>query len=239
MAGGKTQGWSLIVFGYNEVGALGRVLDGLLRVFPQLSHRSGEIIIVDDGSTDGMDKVAQQYAHENSMVKVIRHPVNRGIGAALRSGYHAASGENVCALPADGQFDPTELLPFSIIPPGEVISFYRRENLTYSPFRNILSLFNKRVNEYLLGLKLKDVNWVKVYKGNDLKSITLEVTSSLIESEICAKLHHLGRTFIEVESVYQKRETGRSKGASFKITRQAVADIGKLHRVIRRFRRST
>ena len=48
-----------------------------------------------------------------------------------------------------------------------ILAFYRKENLTYSLFRNILSLFNKKLNKYLIGFDLKDVNWATVYPAKD------------------------------------------------------------------------
>jgi hypothetical protein len=93
-------------------------------------------------------------------------------------------------------------------------------------------LFNKT----FLGLTLKDVNWVKIYKLNELKKFDLKIRSSLIESEICSKLHFNGNRFIEIESRYLDRIGGESKGASFKIVKQALFDMLSLVIEITKFR---
>ena len=63
-----------------------------------------QIIVVDDGSSDGSDKVLG--ALEDSTVRVIRHPVNRGKGAAVRTGLAEARGDLVLIQDADLEYDP-------------------------------------------------------------------------------------------------------------------------------------
>ena len=160
-----------------------------------------------------------------------------GIGAALRNGYERATMENVCAIPGDMQFDVKELLPFSQVKEKQIISFYRKENLQYSVFRNYLSLANKKLNAWLIGLKMRDVNWVKIYKLADLRKIDLRIKSSLVESEICAKMFHNGVTLKEVISKYNQRNYGKSKGASWKIAWQAIFDLWALVREVKRYKK--
>ena len=171
-------------------------------------------------------------------LRLLFHARNLGIGKALRTGYFEAQYENVCAVPADGQFDLMELLPFAQVPERSIVSFFRKENTTYSFFRNSLSKANKQLNLWLNGFELKDVNWVKIYKGAEIKQMNLEIESSLVESEICAKFIIKGYQVQEVESKYLKRISGISKGASFKIVKQALIDTLFLSRVLYRFRKS-
>jgi len=77
--------------------------------------------------------------------------------------------QNVVAVPADGQFDLEELIPYKNFKDNQVIAFYRDRKTSYSFFRNSLSFLNRAINSIFLRLKLHDVNWVKVYK---LKSLT-------------------------------------------------------------------
>jgi dolichol-phosphate mannosyltransferase len=146
----------------------------------------------------------------------------------LHRGYEAACMENICFVPADGQFDINELIPFKNVSENSFVSFFRLENTVYSIYRNFLSLLNKKLNQWILGVSIKDVNWVKIYKKKQLDSIVKRVKSSLVETEICAKLMSKGYNIIEIQSKYLARKTGKSKGASFKITIQAVMDIIKL-----------
>lgn len=233
------QSWSIIILCYNEVGNIYRVLQTVAAVLPQLSTSGGELLVVNDGSTDGSHEKIVEFMTEFPTVPLqyIQHKTNLGIGAALHKGYAHAKAENVVMIPGDGQFDIEELLPYKNLASKTILAFYRVENMTYTLTRNILSWFNSWLNRLFIGLTLKDVNWVKAYKTTAVQDLSLEVNSSLVESEICSKLLYLGHRVIEVESKYWPRQTGTSKGASWVIVRQALYDIPILILAFRRFRK--
>lgn len=91
---------SIVIPALNEELSLPQVLENL-RTW---SARGAEIIVVDDGSTDGTARVAAEAG-----ARVIRHRNNKGYGAALKAGIRAAEHEIVVTLDADGQFDTTEI----------------------------------------------------------------------------------------------------------------------------------
>jgi hypothetical protein len=100
----------------------------------------------------------------------------------------------------------------------------------------ILSYVNKLINRILNGIELKDVNWVKIYKVAEIKSFPWKLHSSLIESELCAKLLIKGNRAIEATSVYHPRRSGVSKGASMRVIRQAAIETSKLIWAVQLFR---
>jgi dolichol-phosphate mannosyltransferase len=231
------QSWSIVVFCYNEEGAVQRVLSDVENTLSQMDIAAYEVVVVDDGSSDGSQIKIQEYIKGKSHFSFLPHSVNKGIGQALRTGYFNSKFENICAVPADGQFDILELLPFSFVPDKSFVSFYRKENTTYSIARNILSQANKVINKVFNGFYMLDVNWVKIYKREAIVNLNLELQSSLVESEICAKLILSGHECKEVVSKYLSRTSGVSKGASGKIVIQAVKDTYQLYKVLRKFRK--
>ena len=232
----NSQSWSVIIFCFNEEKSIQTVFSSANEVLKKMTGENYEIIIVDDGSIDQSPSIIKEIAGNNKNVIPVFHSENKGIGQTLRSGYDKVRFENVSAIPADGQFDVSELLAHPTVPAKTFISFYRKENLQYSLFRNILSYINKLVNDYFLGIKLKDVNWVKIYKREELMNLDLQIESSLIESEICSKLFLRGNKVIESVSVYHPRKGGESKGASLKIVLQALKDTWKLIKVVNRYK---
>ena len=230
------QTWSVGVLCYNEGESLAQVVVQLREILKQITN-TFEIIIVDDYSTDGSREIALGLQKQYPEIRPIFHEVNKGIGGALRTIYANAKYENVAVIPGDGQFDTSEYLPFAELPKGHFVSFYRKENTSYSVFRNILSLFNKKLNKVFIGIDLHDVNWTKIFKKADLDQLDLQLTSSLVESEICAKLLFLGKKVIEAESKYLPRKFGESRGASFAIVKKALKDTSLLVSIMWRFKR--
>ena len=95
---------SVIVFAYNEQANITVVLDELL-TWLATHEPSSEVIVVDDGSSDGTVGAAEQ-ALSDATHRVVSHDTNRGIGAALKTGVNQATGAWITFLPADGQVPP-------------------------------------------------------------------------------------------------------------------------------------
>jgi glycosyltransferase involved in cell wall biosynthesis len=226
--------WSIIIFCYNEAGSLA---DTVTRChdFLRLSASAFEIIIVNDGSIDKTRHVCDALTETYNSVKVINHATNLGIGAALKTGYRKARFQYVCAVPGDGQFDPREL---TLVKPFELdvfYSFYRKKN-DYNLYRKGLTVFNKLYNRLLLGINLQDVNWIKVYRREQLNFVDIQLNSSILESEICAKLIKSGSVAIEIPSVYQKRTSGEPKGGSWKTLKKAISETWLLFWAVKNFK---
>jgi len=200
-----------------------------------LKNSSSEVIIVNDGSTDSTAAICEELAVRYPAIKLIHHPVNKGIGSALKSGYLIAAREYVCAIPGDGQFDINELKQITPFDNSRYYSFYRKRT-NYNLYRRTLTWLNRIFNQHVLGIYLRDVNWVKVYRNEQLKMVNFELGSSLIESEICAKLYKCGILPVEIPSRYLHRNTGSAKGGSWKTLRMAIRDTLKLWYIILSFK---
>ena len=155
--------WSLLIFAFNEEGSIGKVIEKAIQFANENKAGSTEIIVLDDGSTDSTKQIIEKYAFLHPEIRTCFHEINQGIGMALKSVYELASNEYVCAVPADNQFDIDLLKVVQPFSDDCFFSFYRR-NPYENHFRNFLHYFNRALNRLLFGLKIKDVNWVKVYK---------------------------------------------------------------------------
>ncbi len=97
---------SVVVPCYNEERSLEAIIERVLA-----ADRCGlslEIVIVDDGSSDGSVAVAEALAACHPGIKTVRHPANQGKGAALRTGFKAASGDIVLVQDADLEYSPND-----------------------------------------------------------------------------------------------------------------------------------
>ena len=102
---------TVVLPAYNEAHNLPAVLERLLAVFAALCYGEGQVIVVDDGSSDDTAAVADRFAATGRVI-VLQHEKNRGLAAALRTGLVAASSRDgvVVTMDADDSHDPA-LIP--------------------------------------------------------------------------------------------------------------------------------
>lgn len=139
--------YTLIIPAYNEAQAIGRVLD-------EIGKPEGcrEIIVVDDGSTDDTAQIAK-----SRKANVLSHPINRGYGAALKTGIRAASTEYVVFFDGDGQHRPEDLPKITQPAPSYDLVLGVRsgyQDRTRVPWKKLLG----RIVNLLTGRKIADFN---------------------------------------------------------------------------------
>lgn len=112
MKQGRTNVLSIVLPCFNERAAVRPLVEGLIRRWEVLRAAASvddlEIIVVDDGSNDGS---AEELAGFSGWARILRHPQRRGYGAALKSGFAAATGEFVAFLDLDMTYEPLDLGP--------------------------------------------------------------------------------------------------------------------------------
>jgi glycosyltransferase involved in cell wall biosynthesis len=200
---------SLVVPVYNERDALPGLLDETERVCNELGV-DWEIVVVDDGSTDGSAELLEQHASRRSGVSVVRLRRNFGKSAALTAGFDHSFGEIVVTLDGDGQDDPAEIpaLIRKLDEGYDLVSGWKRRRRDPALKRWSSRLFN-RVTGRLSGLRLHDLNCgLKAYRGRCARSL-----------EVYGELHRFipvlaaqqGWRVTEVPVEHRPRIHGRSK----------------------------
>jgi glycosyltransferase involved in cell wall biosynthesis len=151
----KKEKISVVIPAYNEEKGISKVLTDLKTILDN-THLQYEIIIVDDGSSDKTAEIVQKQV----FVRLIQHPVNRGYGAALKTGIKSANGDWILITDADGTY-PNEYIPELLEYSGKydmVVGARTGENVSIPLYRRPAKLFLTRLANYLVGTKIPDLN---------------------------------------------------------------------------------
>ncbi len=170
-----------------------------------------EIIVVDDGSTDGTGALLDELAAAEQ-IRVIHSPINRGYGVTLRTGFAAATRPLVFFTDSDRQFDVMDLgALLSAIADADVVIGHRigRRDGT---LRGGLSLGYNAIVRTLLGIRVRDVNCAfKLLRREVLAQMPLTSKRYTINAEIIARAARAGFRIHEVPVPHRARQSGRSK----------------------------
>jgi glycosyltransferase involved in cell wall biosynthesis len=195
---------------YNEVASLPAVVAELQAVLESCAEH-WEIIVVDDGSTDETDALLARMNECDARVRTVRHPVNRGYGAALRTGIEAATLDWIFFTDADGQFDLwelRELLPFTA--DADLVIGYRMPRRD-PPARIVVSRVYNLMMRALFRLTVRDIDCsFKLGRSDVLKPVKLHSDTGLAETELLLGALHAGARLVE----RRVRHLPRSHGAS-------------------------
>jgi len=221
---------------YNEQDNVARIVEQALVVLENLGA-DFEVIIVNDGSSDATGRIADEIAGRNSRVKVVHHQSNLGYGAALQSGFRAATKELIFYTDGDGQFDINEMPPLlPLIKQYDIVSCYRL-NRQDSFLRKINGWCWTKFVCLLFGMKIRDIDCAfKLYKREIFHPpgrIKLLSTGALIDTEILARAVNRGYTVTQKAVHHYPRTAGAQTGANLRVIFRAFKELFKLRRQIR------
>jgi glycosyltransferase involved in cell wall biosynthesis len=213
---------SLVLPAFNEAPNIETVVRDSLVTLPRFTDRY-EIIVVDDGSRDGTGASVARLADEDGHVRLVSHQRNRGYGAALTSGFRAATGDYIMFMDADRQFDIRDLRLLSPFAADyDIVAGFRMERSDPIHRRVFAELFNVAVR-VLFGVHLRDIDCAfKLYRGDLLRSITLTAPGALINTEIQAKARRQGATLQQVGVHHYPRVAGAATGGSPRVIARAL-----------------
>ena len=231
---------SLVVPMRNEERALPHLLDVALEALPRYAS-DWEIVLVDDASTDGTVAVAEARAGAEPRIRVVRHPANRGLGGALRSGFAAAAKEWVlysdCDLPWDLE-ETGRLFRAAGLTGADVVSGYRHDRTGEGTLRTLYSFLYNGLVHAAFSFPIRDVNFsCKLVRRALLEGLPLESEGSFIDAELLVRLRNRGALIQQVGLDYFPRTRGVSTLSSPRTILRILRDLVRLAPALRAERR--
>ncbi|HQR67630.1 MAG TPA: glycosyltransferase family 2 protein [Thermoanaerobaculia bacterium] len=197
---------------YNDAGTIGSLVAGA-HVVGTDSGRDFEIVVVDDGSRDHSAELLEELRSRYPELRVVYHGTNRGYGAALRSGFSAATKELVFYTDGDGQYDVLELkklLP--VVQDGvDVVNGYKISRS--DPWhRIVIGKVYLVLMRLLFQFRVRDVDCdFRLMRRSALETVELKHSSGVICLELVKKLERAGFRFVDFPVHHYHRVHGRSQ----------------------------
>lgn len=216
---------SVVMPALNEEQNICRAVCNALSAFQRVGCE-GEVIIVNDGSTDGTASLVQKLMKDHSNVRMIEHSEPMGIGKSFWDGVQNAEREIVTMLPGDAENDGYEILRYlpltdhvDIVVPFVFNSGQRSmaRQMISGLYRNVINLF--------FGTSLNYMNGTVLYRRHIFKEIQLKSPGFFYQTELLIKCIRAGYLYSEVPYGLMQREKGKSKAVSLKSLGRLVIDF--------------
>ena len=198
---------------YNDQATIAQMVHVAVATLARVGVCDAEVIVVNDGSTDGSAALLQELATREPLLRVVTHERNRGYGGALLSGFAAATKQWVFYTDGDGQFDPAELelLVLRATPEVDVVQGYKLRRAD-GPVRTVIGRVYHRFVKFFFGLKIRDTDCdFRLIRRATLDRVTLVHTTGVICVELVRKLQDVDAHFTEVGVHHYRRVHGKSE----------------------------
>jgi len=191
-------GLSIVLPAYNEAANIRYAVDRGLAAGKRLATEY-EVIVVDDGSRDGTSREVEALAREHyPRVRLVKHEVNLGYGAALRTGFKHSLYGLVFFTDSDNQFDMSELAGFMPMMAGYDIIAGFRVNRCDPLSRSITSWFYNQLVRLLFRVEARDVNCAfKLMSREVVQNVPIECDDFFVNTELLAKATRLNYRIAE------------------------------------------
>ena len=202
---------SIVVPAYNEKAQLSATIQTIAATIYKCEIVDYEIIIVDDGSTDGSFDVIQKLQEHNPNISCIQHARNRGPGSAFLTGLAVARYPRITILPADNATAPTTLLAlFGHYNAAEVVLAIPMNTESRSPLRHLLSQLYSMIYSTTFNTHLKCAHGWPVYPTERLRNLPLRSTRYSMFTEINVRLIRRGYSFVEINGYFNTKAVAKS-----------------------------
>ena len=214
---------------YNDAGSIGDIVINTDQVLQTLTG-DYEIIVVNDGSKDRSADVLRELESQLPRLRVVTHPVNEGYGAALRSGFKAATKDLVFYTDGDGQYDVREAALLRMLLSDDV-DFVNGIKMTREDpeYRVIAGNLHKFLMRWMFWLPIIDVDCdFRLIRRHIIDQIELTSRSGSICVELVKKAERAGAQFREVSVHHHARRSGASQFFTFSKISKTYLDLASL-----------
>lgn len=217
---------------YNEGENVKNVVLAITTVLQNVAEE-WELIIVDDGSTDGSPELIRELAESERRIRVVTHKINKGYGASISSGLYESRYPWVSFMDSDGQFDFAEITNFvkkqKEANADLVIGYYKKRQV--SAFKKITSKLWELTVIVLFGLKVRDIDCgFKLISKKVVDTIPpLESQrGAFISSELLIKAKNKGFRIAEIPVTHYPRLKGMGTGRNLDVIIKSFIDLLRL-----------
>lgn len=227
---------SVIIPAFNEEEGLQAALDINRATLAEFLD-DYEIIIVNDGSTDGTQEIIDRNKALHPELICYRKPVNEGLGSAVKKGIELAGKAYVLPVPVDSPLDRETLSRLlGVLNGHDIVVGYRRERLGYSLRMKINSRVFHKLVRMMFRLRLKDYNWIHLYRKSIFSHPAMDFRSKgiLMLAEVLVRASRLGFSLAEVEVRQRARLTGTATASKLSTVFKTFAEMMSLYRELRR-----
>src|SRR5262245_35865982 len=197
---------------YHYAASIGTLVLDAERVLRALTD-DYQIIVVNDGSRDESARVLRELQTRVDRLRIVTHDVNRGYGAALRSGFANTTKDLVFYTDGDGQYDVKEL-PLLLMLLSDDVDFVNGIKMTRQdpPYRVFVGNLHKFVTRWMLWLPVIDVDCdFRLIRRSIVDRLRLKSNSGSICAELVKKAERAGAGFREVSVHHYARQSGASQ----------------------------
>jgi len=214
---------------YNDAGTIASLVIRTVHVARRLTS-DFEVLVVNDGSQDATGEIADELARTYPEVRVIHHPVNRGYGGALRTGFAAATKDLIAYTDGDAQYDPAELevLWQALTDEADMVNGYKISRS--DPFHRIVigRVYHHTV-KLLFRLRVRDVDCdFRLMRREIFDRVKLDRDTGVICLEMMRKIQDSGFRIVEVPVHHYHRTHGRSQFFNLRRVFWTGVDVMKL-----------